>query len=59
MTRHEGRRLKTGIGEVENNIIIALEGNESFEEILLDATSIPPRVDTDITLLHVLPVGQG
>lgn len=43
---------------MENKIIIPLDGTESVEEILLYATSITPRADTVITLLHVLPVGQ-
>jgi nucleotide-binding universal stress UspA family protein len=42
---------------VENKIIIPLDGSESVEEILLYATSITPRGDTVITLLHVLPIG--
>ena len=43
---------------MENKIIIPLDGTESVEEILLYSTSIMPRGDTGITLLHVLPVGQ-
>lgn len=43
---------------MENKLIIPLDGTESVEEILLYATSITPRGDTVITLLHVLPVGQ-
>jgi len=43
---------------VENKIIIPLDGTESVEEILLYATSLTPRGDTAITLLHVLPVGR-
>ena len=43
---------------MENKIIIPLDGTESVEEILLYATSITPRGDTEITLLHVLPVGR-
>jgi len=43
---------------VENKIIIPLDGTESVEEVLLYATSLTPRGDTAITLLHVLPVGR-
>jgi nucleotide-binding universal stress UspA family protein len=43
---------------MENKIIIPLDGTESVEELLLYATSVAPRDDTEITLLHVLPVGQ-
>jgi nucleotide-binding universal stress UspA family protein len=43
---------------VKNKLIIPLDGSESVEETLLYATSITPRGDTAISLLHVLPVGQ-
>jgi len=44
-------------------MLIPVDGSESVEEILLYVTSITPRTDTEITLLHVLPpsreVGKG
>jgi hypothetical protein len=55
--RVENRRK--GVGDVENKIIIPLDGNKSFEEILLYATLITPRGDTGIAMLHRLPVGKG
>lgn len=43
---------------MENIIIIPLDGTESVDAIFLYATSLTPRGDTDLTLLHVVPVGQ-
>jgi nucleotide-binding universal stress UspA family protein len=43
---------------MENKIIIPLDGTESVDATLLYATSLTPRGDTDITLLHVVPVGH-
>jgi len=43
---------------MKNTILIPLDGTESVEEILVYATSITPRSDTDILLLHILPTGQ-
>ena len=40
---------------MQNRILIPVDGSESVEEILLYVTSITPRSDTHITLLHVLP----
>ncbi len=40
---------------MQNKILIPVDGSESVEEILLYVTSITPRSDTHITLLHVLP----
>jgi len=40
---------------IQNRTLIPVDGNESVEEILLYLTSITPRSDTRITLLHVLP----
>ncbi|MGD2055711.1 MAG: universal stress protein [Gammaproteobacteria bacterium] len=44
---------------MKNTILIPLDGTESVEEILVYATSITPRSDTEILLLHVLPSGQA
>ena len=48
---------------MQNKILIPVDGSESVKEILLYVTSITPRSDTYITLLHVLPpsreVGSG
>ncbi|MGB5305801.1 MAG: universal stress protein [Gammaproteobacteria bacterium] len=41
---------------MENRIVIPLDGTESVSEILLYAKSITPRADTEIALLHVLPL---
>jgi len=38
-----------------NKLLIPVDGSESVEEIILYVTSITPRSDTHITLLHVLP----
>jgi len=40
---------------MQNRILIPVDGSESVKEILLYVTSITPRSDTHITLLHVLP----
>jgi nucleotide-binding universal stress UspA family protein len=40
---------------MQNRILIPVDGSESVEEVLLYVTSITPRSDTLITLLHVLP----
>jgi len=40
---------------MQNRILIPVDGSESVQEILLYVTSITPRSDTHITLLHVLP----
>jgi len=40
---------------MQNRILIPVDGSESVEEVLLYVTSITPRSDTRITLLHVLP----
>lgn len=40
---------------MQNRILIPVDGTESVQEILLYVTSITPRTDTTITLLHVLP----
>ena len=40
---------------MQNRILIPVDGSESVEEILLYVTSITPRSDTHITVLHVLP----
>ena len=45
---------------MENRILIPLDGTESQQEILHYVKSITPREETEITLLHVLPVaGDG
>jgi len=41
---------------MENRIVIPLDGTESVGEILLYAKSITPQADTEIALLHVLPL---
>jgi nucleotide-binding universal stress UspA family protein len=40
---------------MQNRLLIPVDGSESVREILLYVTSITPRSDTHITLLHVLP----
>jgi len=40
---------------MQNKILIPVDGSESVDEILLYVTSITPRSDTHVTLLHVLP----
>jgi nucleotide-binding universal stress UspA family protein len=48
---------------MQNRILIPVDGTETAREILLYVTSITPRSDTLITLLHVMPltreVGSG
>lgn len=41
---------------MDNRILIPLDGTESAGEILLYVKSITPRSDTEIALLHVLPM---
>ncbi len=40
---------------MQNRLLIPVDGSESVRETLLYVTSITPRSDTHITLLHVLP----
>lgn len=41
---------------MQNRILIPVDGTETAREILLYVTSITPRSDTLITLLHVMPL---
>lgn len=43
---------------MQNRVLIPVDGSESVEELLLYVTSITPRSDTRITLLHVLPMSR-
>jgi nucleotide-binding universal stress UspA family protein len=43
---------------MENKLIVLLDGTESAVETLLYTTSIVPRGDTELTLLHVMPLGR-
>jgi nucleotide-binding universal stress UspA family protein len=41
---------------MDNKILVPLEGTESIDEVLLYVQSITPRDETEIRLLHVLPM---
>ncbi len=41
---------------MDNRILVPLEGTESIDEVLLYVQSITPREETEIRLLHVLPM---